>query len=279
MAAPGRGPAEVSPDGCRRRRRVRRNGCQRPVRRARDAPAGDASGETPDHNVRARRRSGRRDADIEHRLRAHVATDHAPKPRDAHRDSADAHNVDLVGPRPSRCTLRTPGHVNVHRARRGRARCTSRDPRLPAQRGDASVPPLALGELEERLVAALVALAPARRSSVPSSALASSSSARLRRSCRSAASRSSTLEDLVDEHERAVAGHLQEALALRVADDLGLRLVEPQLGRVEHRQQRLVVGEDADRAHAGARGDHLDLVVEDLALGGEDLDLEGRARH
>src|SRR5215218_9378477 len=87
------------------------------------------------------------------------------------------------------------------------------------------------------------------------------------------------LEDLVDEHQRMRAGDLQEALALRVADDVGLRLVEPQLRRVEHRQQRLVVGEQADRAHGGLRGHHLDLVVEDLALGGEDLDPERGARH
>src|SRR5215216_294104 len=87
------------------------------------------------------------------------------------------------------------------------------------------------------------------------------------------------LEDLVDEHQRMRAGDLQEALALRVADDVGLRLVEPQLRRVEHRQQRLMVREQADGAHAGLRGHHLDLVVEDLAVRGEDLDGEGRVRH
>src|SRR4051812_17481974 len=86
-------------------------------------------------------------------------------------------------------------------------------------------------------------------------------------------------KDLVDQHERVLAGHLQEPLALRVADDLGLRLVEPQLRGVEHRQQRLVVGQDADGAHARARGHHLDLVVEGLALRREDLDLERSPRH
>ena len=61
------------------------------------------------------------------------------------------------------------------------------------------------------------------------------------------------------------------ALGPGEAHDVALGLVEPQLGRVEHAEQRLVVGEDADRAHPGARRDHLDLVVEDLALGREDF--------
>ena len=79
---------------------------------------------------------------------------------------------------------------------------------------------------------------------------------------------------LLDQDQRAVVRHLQVALALGEAHDVGLGLVEPQLGRVEHRQQRLVVGEDADRADRRPRRDHLDLVVEDLALGGQDLDRE-----
>src|SRR6185436_91470 len=44
-------------------------------------------------------------------------------------------------------------------------------------------------------------------------------------------------------------------------------------------EQRLVVGQHADRAHRRAGRDHLDLVVEDLALGGEDLDAELRPGH
>ena len=71
------------------------------------------------------------------------------------------------------------------------------------------------------------------------------------------------------------AGDLDVPLALRERHDVGLALVQPQLGRLEQAEQRLVVGEDADRPRTRARRDHLDLVVEDLALGGEDLDLEG----
>ena len=59
-------------------------------------------------------------------------------------------------------------------------------------------------------------------------------------------------------------------------DELDADALRQELEDVE---QRRVVGQHADGPHAGARGDHLDLVVEDLALGGEDLDLEGRARH
>ena len=40
-----------------------------------------------------------------------------------------------------------------------------------------------------------------------------------------------------------------------------------------------MVGQDADGADAGPRREHLDLVVEDLAFGGEDFDVEGRAGH
>ena len=43
------------------------------------------------------------------------------------------------------------------------------------------------------------------------------------------------------------------------------------------RPQGLVMREDADGAHGRDRGHHLHLVIEDLALRGEDLDLEGRA--
>src|SRR5829696_7691333 len=39
---------------------------------------------------------------------------------------------------------------------------------------------------------------------------------------------------LLDEDQRSALRHLQVALALRVADDLVLRAVEPQLRRVEH---------------------------------------------
>jgi len=41
------------------------------------------------------------------------------------------------------------------------------------------------------------------------------------------------VDRLLDEHEDALGRHLQVALALGEADDIGLRLVQPQLGRVE----------------------------------------------
>ena len=46
---------------------------------------------------------------------------------------------------------------------------------------------------------------------------------------------------------RDVRLHLEVALALRQAHDVALGLVEAQLGRVQHGQHRLVVGQDADR--------------------------------
>jgi hypothetical protein len=64
------------------------------------------------------------------------------------------------------------------------------------------------------------------------------------------------------------ARHLEEPLALGEAHDVGLGLVKPQLGRVEHREQRLVIGQQADRPDRRLGGDHLHLVVEDLPLGG-----------
>ena len=50
--------------------------------------------------------------------------------------------------------------------------------------------------------------------------------------------------------------------------------MEAQLGRLQRRQQRRVVGEDADLADRGAGRDLAHLAAEDLTLGGEDLDLE-----
>src|SRR5207244_3633502 len=84
---------------------------------------------------------------------------------------------------------------------------------------------------------------------------------------------------LLDQHQRAVVHHLEVALALREPDDVRLGLVEAQLGGLQDRHQRRVVGQDADRPHARARGDHLDLVVEDLPLRGQDLGPELGARH
>ena len=161
----------------------------------------------------------------------------------------------------------------ISRSARARSSTRSRVAVSSARRRSAS-----RGELGERLVAALVALGLAALLGVLLGALqallglaqAVGDRARVELVDR---------EHLVDEHERVRARHLQEALALGEAHDLGLRLVQPQLGRVEHRQQRLVVGQHADAAHGGARGQHLDLVVEGLALRGEDLDGERRARH
>src|SRR3954452_1788078 len=87
------------------------------------------------------------------------------------------------------------------------------------------------------------------------------------------------VDGLLDEDQHAPVGHLDVALALREAHDVGLRPVQPQLGGLEHAEQRLVVGQDADRAHARAGRDHLDLLVEDLTLGGENLGGELRAGH
>src|SRR5829696_1818499 len=84
---------------------------------------------------------------------------------------------------------------------------------------------------------------------------------------------------LLDEQQDAVRRHLQVALGLGVALDLALGAVQPQLGGLEDGQQRLVVGQHADRSRRRAGGDHLHLVVEQLALGGEDLRPERRAGH
>src|SRR5687767_14471495 len=67
------------------------------------------------------------------------------------------------------------------------------------------------------------------------------------------------VDGLLDEQQHAVARHLDVALALREADDVGLGHVEPQLGRLEEAQQRLVPRQDADRADAGPGRDLLDL--------------------
>src|SRR3954451_15821167 len=136
----------------------------------------------------------------------------------------------------------------------------------------------ALGDAQERLVAALLALGRALGLGVllgplelalgllePVAQVAGIEVARLVR--------------LLDEHQRALGRHLEIALALGEADDVGLGLMEPQLGGIEHREQRLVMREDADRADRRARREHLDLVVEDLALGREDLDVERRVGH
>ena len=118
-----------------------------------------------------------------------------------------------------------------------------------------------------------------RLASLPSSAASASAVEALSLSRRSATSRSSGADRVLDEDQREVLAHLQVALALGEADDVVLAAVQPQLGRLEQAEQRRVVGEHADRPHLGAGGDHLDLVVEDLPLGGEDLDAELRACH
>jgi hypothetical protein len=50
--------------------------------------------------------------------------------------------------------------------------------------------------------------------------------------------------------------------------------VQTQLGRPQGRQQRRVVGEDADFADLGAGRDLLNLALEDLPLRGQNLDVE-----
>ena len=53
---------------------------------------------------------------------------------------------------------------------------------------------------------------------------------------------------LLDQEPGVVAEHLQPAVGLGVAHRLGVADVEAQLGRPQRRQQRRVVGEDADLA-------------------------------
>ncbi len=79
---------------------------------------------------------------------------------------------------------------------------------------------------------------------------------------------------LLDQQPRPVAEHLQPAVRLGVAPRLGLGDVEPQLGRPQRRQQRRVVGEDADLADRGPGRDLAHLAAADLPLRGEDLDVE-----
>ena len=56
------------------------------------------------------------------------------------------------------------------------------------------------------------------------------------------------------------------------------RALRPEPAERVH-DRRVLALEQADRADRRLGGDHLHLVVEDLPLGGEDLDLEGRAGH
>ena len=63
-------------------------------------------------------------------------------------------------------------------------------------------------------------------------------------------------------------------MGLGVALGLGVADVEAQLGRLQRRQQRRVVGEDAELADLGAGRDLARFAAEDLALGGEDLDVD-----
>src|ERR687886_1962667 len=84
---------------------------------------------------------------------------------------------------------------------------------------------------------------------------------------------------LLDEHEDVLARDLDVALALGEALDLRLGPVEAKLRRLEQAEQWLVVGQHADGAHRRAGRDHLDLVVEHLALGGQHLDADLRAGH
>src|SRR5438270_7540497 len=79
---------------------------------------------------------------------------------------------------------------------------------------------------------------------------------------------------LLDQDQCPVAAHLQVALGLGEADEVVLGLVQPQLGGVEHGQQRRVVGEDPDRAGGGAGGQQLHVARPHGALGAEDLDRE-----
>ena len=79
---------------------------------------------------------------------------------------------------------------------------------------------------------------------------------------------------LLDQQAGMVAEHLQPAVRLGEAEGLGVGDVQPQLGRAQRRQQRRVVGEDAEFARLAARRDLANLAVENLPLGGEDLDFK-----
>src|SRR5690606_36382331 len=76
---------------------------------------------------------------------------------------------------------------------------------------------------------------------------------------------------LLDEEPGPVAVDLEPAVRLRVPARLRVAGVETQLGRPQRRQQRRVVGEDADLAARGAGRDLAHLAAPDLALGREDL--------
>src|SRR5918999_5589977 len=84
---------------------------------------------------------------------------------------------------------------------------------------------------------------------------------------------------LFDQDERRVVDDLQVALALGEANNVAFALVEAELCGLEDGHEGRMVGEHADRAGRGAGRDHLDLVLEDLALGREDLDGEAIPRH
>src|SRR5438128_7126353 len=143
---------------------------------------------------------------------------------------------------------------------------------------EACTPASLLADREERLIPAYVA----PRARLPLGALLSLLEAGARVSepgLERGAVELVRRDRLLDEHQRAVLGELQVSLGLGEAHDLRLRAVQPQLGRFEQREHRLVVGEDPDRAQGGVGGEHLHLLVEHLALGGEDLDWEFRARH
>src|SRR3954468_23181922 len=136
----------------------------------------------------------------------------------------------------------------------------------------------ALGDAQERLVAALLALGRALGLGVLLGLLELALGL-LQPVAQVAGVEVARLVRLLDEHQRALGRDLEISLALGEADDVGVGLVEAQLGGIEHRQQRLVMREDADRADRRAGREHLDLVIEDLALGREDLDVKRRVGH
>ena len=102
-------------------------------------------------------------------------------------------------------------------------------------------------ELEERLVAPGLSRAAARCSSVPSRRSDSSCSARSRRERRSPVSRSSIANASSTSTRAWVPATCRNPRPGRSVRRR-TRTCRPQLGRIEHRQQRLVVGQQADRA-------------------------------
>src|SRR4051794_6790129 len=79
---------------------------------------------------------------------------------------------------------------------------------------------------------------------------------------------------LLEQEPGAVAVDLQPAVGLRVAPGLRLGEMEAELGRPQRREDRRVVGQNADFADLGAGRNLPRFTAPDLALRGQDLDVD-----